>query len=367
MAVDFSTDRWNRIREDYAAWWSGKLDRPLIQVYLGGGRPDRPQPDIPAYSSVSFYDFSVPAEAIVDRWEYDLSLFAFLGDAFPYVTPVFGPGVMAAFLGATLENSPNTNTVWFHPKKDQEISDIHFAYDADNVWLRRVKALCRAAAARWGGLVQVAMTDLGAPLDTISTFRPGEKLVFDLLNNPGEVRRLVWDCHRLWFRYFDEIDSILRPVNPGYGSWAGIFSETPHYMLQCDFCCMIGPEMFDEFVRGELEAACKRLANPFFHLDGPDALVHLDALCEMDDLKGIQWVPGAGQEAPLAWVHVYRRILDSGKLLQLIDVDNINTTFDTIDALVNKLGSGKGIIARVEAGRSEEAKIRKRMERYGIV
>jgi hypothetical protein len=33
-------------------------------------------------------------------------------------------------------------------------------FDSESAVLKRVKALCRAATARWGDLVQVGMTDL---------------------------------------------------------------------------------------------------------------------------------------------------------------------------------------------------------------
>ena len=38
----------------------------------------------------------MPAEQIVDRWEYYLSGQYYLGDAFPSVWPNFGAGVVAA-------------------------------------------------------------------------------------------------------------------------------------------------------------------------------------------------------------------------------------------------------------------------------
>ena len=40
----------------------------------------------------------------------------------------------------------------------------------------------------------------------------------------------------------------------------------------------------------------------FYHLDGPGAVVHLDALLEIPHMKAIQWVPGAGQPTAAGWI-----------------------------------------------------------------
>jgi len=87
--------------------------------------------------------------------------------------------------------------------------------------------------------------DLGGTLDILSTFRPSESLLFDLYDHPDVVKNLNWQIHDLWWRYYDEIDNTLQPINPGYTAWSPIFSLERYYMLQCDFAYMISPEMFE--------------------------------------------------------------------------------------------------------------------------
>ena len=101
---DFDQERWTRIKEDAQHWWAGDLGRPLIQARLKNRRTTRCTPTLPNHEFASFYPMTVPVEQIVDRWDYDLSTTMFLGDAFPHVCPNFGPGVIAAFLGANLVN-----------------------------------------------------------------------------------------------------------------------------------------------------------------------------------------------------------------------------------------------------------------------
>ncbi len=131
-------------------------------------------------------------------------------------------------MGAVLEPSIQSNTCWFHPAEEKDISDLTFEYDPDNIWLNRIKDLCNAAMERWAGMVQVGMTDIGGNLDILSTFRPSEKLLFDLYDYPEQVKALTIQEHEMWWKYFDEFNSILRPINPGYTAWAPIFSEQPY-------------------------------------------------------------------------------------------------------------------------------------------
>ena len=90
MSIAFEPSRWAALRERSRRWWAGELDGPLIQIRLVGKDPGRPEPELPGKSFTAFYDPSVPAEAIVDRWDYDLCREEYLGDAFPQVWPNFG-------------------------------------------------------------------------------------------------------------------------------------------------------------------------------------------------------------------------------------------------------------------------------------
>jgi hypothetical protein len=52
-----------------------------------------------------------------------------------------------------------------------------------------------------------------------------------------------------------------------------------------------------------------------YHLDGPNALPHLDTLLNEPSITGIQWVPGAGN-APMGskeWLPLYKKIQKANK------------------------------------------------------
>lgn len=337
MSIDFAPERWDRVRETYRRWWDGELDRPIVPVELAGRDPGRPQPDVPLLTQATCHRLDIPAEAVIDRIDYELSCRYFLGDAYPRVSfDAFGPVVISAMLGARLDNS--SGQVWFLPAREQPIAEIHFEFDPDNIWFRRICDICRVALSRWQGEVLIGLPDLGGNLDILSVFRPGEQLLLDLYDAPDEVRRLLDEAHACWHRVVEEINDLLQPINPGYSDWSGIFTEQPSYMLQCDFSYMIGPSMFNEFALPELRATCAKLPYSFYHLDGVDALVHLDSLLAIDALDGVQWVPGAGQPGCGHWPEVYRKVHAAGKKIQVVDGD-----LDGLDAVIEQIGTSQGI------------------------
>ncbi|MDP6350415.1 MAG: hypothetical protein QF719_06560 [Chloroflexota bacterium] len=361
MPIQFDPARWDTIHTDAAAWWAGELDRPLMQVRLRGLDPGRPEPDIPEDRFTTHYDPSISAERVVDRWDYDLSRTKFLGDAFPNIWPNFGAGAVAAFLGADIHNTDDTT--WFIPKSVQEIADIQLDYDPAERWFNRAKDICQAAIDRWQGAVQVDMVDLGGTIDVISTFRPSELLLLDLYDSPDEVERLNWQIHENWLRYFAEFNQILQPANRGYTAWTPIFSPEPYYMHQCDFCYMLSPDMFERFVKPQLVAAFQTMPHAFYHLDGPGQLNHLDSFLEIEELKGIQWVPGAGVADEGGWPEVYQKIRAAGKLVQIGVSDG--PQMEIFDRIIDQVGSAEGLVWIYKGDISEEDEIMRFLEKYG--
>ncbi len=356
MPIDFSFDRWATVKDNYDKWWAGELGRPIISYPLLGRPAGRDEPDLPFHHFTAFYDDDVTPEQIVDRWDYELCCQHFLGDGFPAIWPNFGPGVLAAICGCELNTT--ASTVWYRLAEQKSIDNISIKYDPENRWARRFKDIFRAAVERWEGLVQVGMTDLGGNLDVASSFLH-EHLLTDLYDNPEHVERLAWEIHEAWWAAYEDLNSVLQPVNPGYSGWANSFSSDPYYVLQCDFCFMISPDMFERFVRPELKATCERLTNNIYHLDGPGQLAHLDSMLQIETLDCIQWVPGAGQPEGEHWLDVYRKILESGKKLQVFSTD-------LLDMCAEKIGHTDQIMTLSRDDITQEKQVHELLRRYGV-
>jgi hypothetical protein len=335
--INFNANRWDILKNTYKDWWNGNIERPIAGAILYGNDPGRIAPKTPSLTQANCHILDIPAVDIVDRLDYDLSTYEFIGDAFPYVNlDSFGPGVVAAFCGAKLDNS--TGRVWFHPLKELPIEEIHLTYDPENIWLKRIKDICKEAMTRWQGQVLVGMPDLGGILDILATFRTTENLLIDLYDSPEEVKRLIKEIYHLWHQYYCEINSVLQPYNPGYSDWSRIYSDTPSYVLQSDFSYMIGLDMFEEFTKPELIDSCKKLSRSIYHLDGVGQLNHLDSLLSIKELDCIQWVPGTGKDNLTNWPEVYQKIQASGKKIQVW-----GEGVDTLKIIAQQIGTSNSI------------------------
>jgi arginase family enzyme len=71
-----------------------------------------------------------------------------------------------------------------------------------------------------------------------------------------------------------------------------------------------------------------------YHLDGVEAMRHLPALLEVEELDAIQWTPGVGQPqgGDPAWYDLYKRIRASGKSLMAswVEVSELKPLLDTV-------------------------------------
>ena len=138
MAINFTKERMAEVMGNYDRWWKGELDRPLMALLLYGGRPSAGKARAPQLSQASCADFRWSPEELIDKMDEELSTLEYVGDGYPQVNlNAFGPGVLAAFCGATLDNS--SGRVWFSPDKEREIRDIHAVYDPENKWAKRIK------------------------------------------------------------------------------------------------------------------------------------------------------------------------------------------------------------------------------------
>jgi hypothetical protein len=128
----------------------------------------------------------------------------------------------------------------------------------------------------------------------------------------------------------------------------GIWSELPATDLQSDFSCMISPQMFREHFLPFIEEQTRMVCRTVYHLDGPGAIKHMDALLELPHLDGIQWVPGAGAAPMSEWVPLLRRIQEGGKLV------HASCGLEEVETLVREL-EPEGLFISTSAPSPEEA------------
>lgn len=314
MAVHFDSQRMEQVRQNHMKWWRGELDRPLAKIIIAD-MYDVPEHPVPVPSQANCLDFSWTPEQVVDALDNHLSRQEYLGDAFPTVDfAFFGPGIVAAFCGARMDNS--SGNMWLFPQEEMEIEDIHVKYDPNHPVAQRIKDIYRAGLKKWQGSVIMTMPDLGGVMDIAAVFRGSENLLMDLYESPEEVARLNAEIQEAWYEAFWDFAEVLKPQN-GYSHFSGLLSETPSYIVQSDFTYMISNPMFKEFVLETIRTDTERLDNVIFHLDGIGELRHLDDILSLEKLKAVQWVFGEGQPPAEEWMDVHHKIVNAGKGLMV--------------------------------------------------
>lgn len=307
----FNESNWQRIKQNYTAFWKGELDRPLIVAY---GPKDCSQGYGPFHNPYTPKD---SAEIIVFKAEKSIENTLCYGDAFPCFWPNFGPSLIAAMVDLCgLHYS--ADTIWFKPKEMRYLKDINIKANLKNEWFVKIKGVTRLAVEKFDSRAQVAFTDLGGNLDLLSACRTPNNLLMDLIDYPDQVKRITWEFHESWWSYYNEIVKIIEKQRLGFSPWALTWAPGRTYIMQCDFASMISPDMFKEFVVPEVQKTCQRLDYTFFHLDGPNMVPHVEHLLNIEELDGIQWQPGASAPSGDTWTDLISKILEVGKLVQLI-------------------------------------------------
>ena len=343
---------WKEAQERFKAWWEGELNEPLLQI-------TSPRESVKEqYSWDYWYIVKNPhePEKIVGEFERWCSRMFFGGEAYPNLWINLGAGVLGAFLGA--EPKFTGDTVWFgaswNPRLQRSLEELQeVELDLNNKWWRIARELTRRIGELGLGKFIVGMTDIGGILDVIASLRGTVNLLRDMFHRPSMLERVIWRVLDLWHQCYDE----LYRLNPqeGTSAWMGLWCHGRWYPIQCDLAYMFSPKMFEKFVLPHIREQCVRLDYAIYHLDGVGQLPHLDMLLGIPELSGIQWVPGAAEEASghhrgsPKWIPLYKKILRRGKKLVLWIPP------ESIRFIVRELGS-KNLALQIFVETEREAK-----------
>ena len=297
---------WEETKERFVAWWAGEvIDRVAMSVTAPNGKSCREvtQPDDP-------FRVHGDPEYLVEMCEATFSTTYYAAEAFPCRTLLIG----WAFLDTPVTYAPNT--IWSEAVIEDYARDMPLFDTAAPSWQTIagvVRALVEAGRGKW-------MVEFPTVLDTtdmLSGLRGNQQLCIDMIDRPDDVHRALDYLTGTWMRAYAELGAMLRVDELGSTGWLPLWSPGMATTIQCDYSCLISGEMFARFVVPELQTRARWLHDCLYHLDGPDAVHHLDRLLQIPEIKGIQWVPGSGAPLCLDWLPLLRRIQAAGKLLHI--------------------------------------------------
>lgn len=302
---------WEKARQRLLAWWNGEIiDRAAFQVRArkdGIQRRQVPEPQ-------TLEECWTNPEYVVEAAEANMEVTYYGGETFPKFWPNLGPDVFVSYFGAQITFAESTS--WSTPLLP-EWDSAEIRLDKQNRFWRLTNQMTDLAVLHCSGKYFVGMTDFHGGIDAIAALRGPERLALDMLDQPEKIHALMDILTPLWYETYNESYSRTNKVQTGTTTWFELWSPGRWYPVSCDFICMISREMFEEFVLPDIAAQIEWLDHSIFHLDGPGAVRHLDALLSIEKLNGIQWVPGAGDEDIMKWVPMLKRIQNAGKLIHM--------------------------------------------------
>ena len=304
----------------FEAWWDRQIiDRPPVSIRTTS---DRPVP-WPEKQHATLRDRWLDAEFSVDIMEAEAEGGVFLGDSYPRYEPCLGPELTATLFGCELEFTPGTSFSIPIAKSCRAILDMK--PDLDTFYWNNIRRKTDLAIERGRGKWITGLPDLHTNGDLVAALRDPEGMCLDLADDPASVRAACDHVNERFTTIFDDLYQRLARAGLPCTSWVPALTMGRAYPVSCDFICMISPKMFQDAILPSLYDEIRWLDRSIYHLDGPGALRHLDALLDLPELDGIQWVYGAGNEPARKWIDVYKRIQAAGKSIQLLGTDIADT------------------------------------------
>ena len=280
-------------------------------------------------------------QRIVDRYRYFCQTHAFLGESFPNLNIDFGPGSLASYLGS--EIGFKEDTVWFNKCLDGWDGVPKLTFDPENKWFKKHLQLAKDCQALAGDDFYVDMPDLMENIDVLASLRGAQDILFDLLDEPEMIGERIQEVTDIYYEYYDRFYDVIKDEEGGNAYTVfQIWGPGRTVKLQCDFSAMMSPEDFRKYIQPSLRSQSENVDHVLYHLDGPAAIKHMDALMEIDGIDALQWTSGdAGPDGTLPdWDVIYDKAIAAGKSIWVkVYSGEFEDWIRNVDRIVKKYGS----------------------------
>jgi hypothetical protein len=296
----------------HEAWWRCEQTGGPLLIAAANRHPDKP--------ILRRLDLLADPGAWLKARRPSVTQQVFSPDWFPFLRADFGPVMLGGLLGAPVDFVSDTTWTRHFIRDDWENApDWHI--HPENSWRAYLPALLETLARDAAGQYITCTPSLGGSADVLLNMRGPDPLCLDLLDRPDTILVAVESVSRAWQEAFALIWNTLISPDPsapcvGVINWVGMWSNQPYHVLECDFNYLIGPREFERFFLPDIERQALAVGRGIFHLDGPGAARHIDALLEIDALQAIQYVAGAGNHAA-DWLPMLKKIQRKGRALQI--------------------------------------------------
>ncbi len=106
LNLHFSEQDWERVSQNWCAWWAGELEYTSIVLECVEPKDNA----TPNYAStiLSNHGLDETVDKMLDLFILRLQATHYLGEAYPRFWPNYRPGIVAAFAGSRLQATEDT-------------------------------------------------------------------------------------------------------------------------------------------------------------------------------------------------------------------------------------------------------------------
>ncbi|WP_052881012.1 hypothetical protein [Kiritimatiella glycovorans] len=314
MDTLYFKEDWAAAKESLTGWWNHEIRGRWalgVRAPRANPLPFEEPPPFPADPREKWLDYRTNHT----HKEAFFSAYAHYGIIYPENTAYLGPGSLNIFLGTPVDFQDTTT--WYREIYEDPAEVEQLQFDRNGAYWKWTAEALEFLRERAAGRYVVTMPDLIEGLDTLAELFGTQELLMHLLDCPDDIHRLLDQLDDLYFEAYDPLAELIRREDGSVPYMAfNAWGPGRTAKVQCDFSAMISPDMYDEFVLPHIRRQCQRLDYAVYHLDGPDAIRHLDSVLTIPELNALQWEPGAGQPRtsdPVWWDRIWKKVYASGK------------------------------------------------------
>ncbi len=330
----------NEIKQKFEDWWHQKnTGRPLMHICV------KKSEDIKSHKEffLSPEDYFTGASNIVKYYKYYMENYKFYAEGFMDFKVNLGPGSLALYVGA--EPSFSWDTLWYKEISEEDWEKLlEQKFEIDSFWIEKHIKLIEDIKALTNDEFFIPMPDIVESIDTMAALRGAQELCYDLIDEEEKMKEYIEKFDDYYLKVYKKFYDVVSEKTGGTG-YAGfkVWGEGKTAKMQCDFCALMNPYQFEEFVMPSMRKECEFFDRPFYHLDGVDAIRHLDNLLTIENLRAIQWTHGVCKPDGLSedWYEpIYDKVIAAGKSLYLlVDERDAKSSIDGIKKLIDRYGT----------------------------
>lgn len=310
MQISRNIDWNSAVKHLDAFWHHDYIDRPCLQVSAPASKSE--QDAAPPWDVPKQEENRHPAAAEAYSFRANYMRTCHFGESLPVLYPQWEAVQMT--LGCQIQQK--SGTTWCHPAADSivdlELDHLSVDHPEVSVLLEKLDY----CAAYFKDEAFIGFPPLGNAGDTLARAIGYDNMCIDLIENPEEVIAAEKKMTAMWKAMFDATYSTVNRHLEGSCGWLPAWCPKRCALIEFDFGAMISPEMFQMYLPELIERA-DYADYSIYHLDGPDALKHLDTILAQKEFDAIQWEPGIACTDICQWIPLMQKIQAAGKGLYI--------------------------------------------------